>query len=87
MPQTSTTEGLEGVLGVKEAAPVVDRASGGETTHSRQRKGEQESAAVAGFAVVRVGFQIFHEKIRGKQLIGVWQQESSQRADIHPTRA
>ena len=47
-------DGLEGVLEVEKAAPVVNRASGGEITRSRQHKGEQESAAVVGFAVVRV---------------------------------
>ena len=46
---TTHEERLEGVLGVEEAAPVVNRASGGETTRSRQHKGEQKSTAVVGF--------------------------------------
>ena len=64
--------GLEGVFGVEEAAAVVDRAGGvkpptvvkeGEVVRLFLRlffgnRGEQESAAVVGFAVVRVGFQL-----------------------------
>ena len=41
-------EGLEGVLGVEKAASVVRRASGGETAHRRQHKGERRGGWLRG---------------------------------------
>ena len=66
-------ERLEGVLGIEEAAPVMNRASGGETVHSRQHKGEQKSTAVVGLAVVSCGFQLdgfSHGVLEARE--GVW---------------
>ena len=39
---TTHKERLKSVLGVKEATAIVNRAAGGETTHSRQHKGKQK---------------------------------------------
>ena len=52
------TRALDNLIKEEPSAGGVGEGLVGETIHSRQHKGEQESAAVVGFAVVRVGFQL-----------------------------